>query len=451
VQRRQFFGTLAAVGTVNRSLIDRGVFPPLKTHGQEGPVRGYQGTGAAADPATAQNFEQISALNPGDLEAYFTEEKLRQAIDTTVSLQSAHFEVVAYNFPSWHPSPFMEKYFGKSWTEFDTLKHSRPLYPGHLFPKYPLWGYFNEADPEWAQREIDTASQFGIDVWMIDWYWHSGTMFYHEQLEEGFLKAPNRSRLKFAVMWANHHWKNVYPARSPDQAATLLPQVHSEEDTLKATDYCIEHYFHQPNYWRLGGRPVFAIFDLNLLLETFSAEGLKRLFDKMRERVAKAGLGDLHIQASHVYPRNDAALRDLGVDSATLYHTAGWTYGGRPPGGRTPYGELALASIRAWKETAGKVGVPFFPDCPVGWDDSPRFGSRAHMVTERTPDQYERLLRAAQYFAAAQPPLGQQPKPIFLSAWNEWTEDHVLLPDTVFGYSYLEAVRRAFRTSPKAG
>jgi hypothetical protein len=37
------------------------------------------------------------------------------------------------------------------------------------------------------------------------------------------------------------------------------------------------------------------------------------------------------------------------------------------------------------------------------------------------------------------------PKIVFLSSWNEWTEDHVLLPDTVYGYSYLEAVRRVFR------
>jgi len=52
------------------------------------------------------------------------------------------------------------------------------------------------------------------------------------------------------------------------------------------------------------------------------------------------------------------------------------------------------------------------------------------------------LRRAAQYFAAAS---SAKPKIISLSAWNEWTEDHVLLPDTVFGYSYLEAVRRVYR------
>jgi hypothetical protein len=405
-------------------------------------ARSWATPATAPELPAAHNFSEISAVGPGDLEAYFTEEKLRQAVDTTPSLKGIKFEVVAYNFPSWHPSPFMEKIFGKGWTEFETLKNSKPLYPGHLFPKYPLWGYFNEAEPEWAEREIETADRFGIDVWMIDWYWHSGTMFYHEELENGFLKARNRAKLKFAVMWANHHWNNVYPARSPREAATLLPQLHSEDDMLRVTDYCIEHYFHEPNYWRIEGRPVFAIFDLNLLLEEFSAGELRRVFARMRERVAQAGLGDLHLQASHVYGGHEAELKALGFDSATLYHTFGWSYGARPPGSRTPYGEAALRTVQAWRETAAKVSVPFFPDCPVGWDDSPRFGSSAHMVTQRTPDQYERLLRGAQYFSYAS---SAKPKIVFLSAWNEWTEDHVLLPDTVFGYSYLEAVRRAFR------
>jgi len=399
---------------------------------------------AQASSARVANFTDVPALDAGDAEAYFTEEKLRQSVDTSVPLKGLKFEVVAYNFPSWHPSPYMESIFGKGWTEFETLKNSKPLFPGHLFPKYPLWGFFNEAEPEWAEREIETAADHGIDVWMIDWYWHNGTMFYHEQLEKGFLKAQNRSRLKFAIMWANHHWKNVYPARSPADAATLLPQLHSEDDLMKVTEYCIEHYFHETNYWRIDGRPVFAIFDVNLLLETFTRDQLRRAFDRMRERVARAGLGELHLQASAGHGGREAELKQLGFDSATFYHTFGWTYGGLPPGGRTPYGIAALHTIKLWQETAAKMSTPLFPDCPVGWDDSPRFGNSAHMVTQRTPDQYERLLRAAQYFSAAS---AARQKIIFLSAWNEWTEDHVLLPDTIYGYSYLEAVRRVFKES----
>jgi len=92
-------------------------------------------------------------------------------------------------------------------------------------------------------------------------------------------------------------------------------------------------------------------------------------------RVRAAGLGELHFQANHVYGGHEPRLKELGIDSATQYHTFGFTYS-RPPG-RSPWGEGALMTIAGWKATAAKVNVPFFPDCPVGWDDSPRFGTGA--------------------------------------------------------------------------
>jgi hypothetical protein len=381
-------------------------------------------------------------LQPAPESAYFSEEKLREAIGVPLDLSKLHFEVACYNFPAYHPSPYMEKLFGKGWTEYLTLRNSRPLYPGHQMPRQPLWGYFNEADPAWAEREIDLASSHGIDAWIIDWYWHDGVQFYHEQLEQGFLKARNRSKLKFALMWANHDWKNLYPATSPNDAAVLLPQTHSEADLHRVFDYCIEHYFREPNYWRIDGGLVFGFFDLFGLMKAIPYARLQRVLLNLREKVAKAGLGKVHFQASHIY--DSKSLKDLGFDSATQYHTFSYTYDPKKPrGGQTPYGESCAASVRSWKEASSKVNLPFFPDCGVGFDDSPRFGSGAHMCSERSPDQFERLLRAAKHFVASLE--SQKQKIVMLSAWNEWTEDHVLLPDTIYGYSYLEAVKRVFR------
>ena len=93
----------------------------------------------------------LPALLPGDLDTYFTEEKLRDAIDTTASLKGVQFEVVANYFAAWHSSPALDEIYGKGWTLWEWLKNSKPLFPGHLWPKYPLWGYFNEADPAWAE------------------------------------------------------------------------------------------------------------------------------------------------------------------------------------------------------------------------------------------------------------------------------------------------------------
>jgi hypothetical protein len=139
---------------------------------------------------------------------YFSEQQLQEALGTT-ELKRPKVEVVAFNFPSWHVSPYMEAYFGSGWTEFETLRNTRSMFPGHTMPHYPLWGYYDESDPKWAAREVELACTYGVDAWMIDWYWHDGVQFYHEQLERGLLKADNRDKLRFGIMWANHDWKYV--------------------------------------------------------------------------------------------------------------------------------------------------------------------------------------------------------------------------------------------------
>jgi hypothetical protein len=309
-------------------------------------------------------------------------------------------------------------------------------------PHYPLWGYYDESNPEWAAKEIDLAVNHGVDAWMIDWYWHNGTQFYQEQLEQGLLKAENRAKLKFAVMWANHDWKNVYPARSPDQAAIMLPQTHTVADCGDVLNYCAEHYFSQPNYLRIGDAPVFAIFDAGKIVEQLGVDGLRKALELMRERAQKFGFPNLHLQVCNGYDRYEGQLRELGFDSATMYGTFGWTYGSKPPGSRIPYGIGASEAVAAWKSKRNSVKVPFFPACSVGWDDSPRFEEFACVAINRSPDQFERLVRAARHFVASD----AHEKLIYIAAWNEWTEDHVLLPDSYWGYSYLEALHRAVKS-----
>ena len=120
------------------------------------------GGGVGARPA--------ALFGPEAMAGYFTDERLHAAIGTTELRAPKDVGVVVYNFPSWHPSPWMEARFGKGWTEWEALKEARTLFPGHTMPHYPLWGYYNEADPAWAAKEIDLAAAFGVSAWMVDWY-----------------------------------------------------------------------------------------------------------------------------------------------------------------------------------------------------------------------------------------------------------------------------------------
>jgi hypothetical protein len=287
----------------------------------------------------------IPVMGAEAMDAYFTDARMHAALGTEALRKPSDVKVIAFTFPSWHPTPFMEARFGKGWTEFDTLRNARRLFPGHTMPHYPLWGYYNEADPVWAAREIDLAADHGVDAWMIDWYWREGTQFYQEQIEQGLLKAENRNRLQFAIMWANHDWKNVYPARSPAEAAMILPQVHTQADFAHVADYCCEHYFSQSNYLRVDGAPLFAIFDVGKIIQQLGIDGLKQALLTMRERALRAGFPKLHLQVVGGYYHYLSRLGEFGFDSVTQYGTFGWTYGGKPAGSRIPYGVGAMEAV----------------------------------------------------------------------------------------------------------
>jgi hypothetical protein len=92
------------------------------------------------------------------------------------------------------------------------LKSAVARFEGHHQPLEPEWGCFDESDPAWADREVVLTADHGISVFLFDWYWYSGVRIMEEALERGFLHAPNPNRLKFALMWANHHWADYFPA-----------------------------------------------------------------------------------------------------------------------------------------------------------------------------------------------------------------------------------------------
>jgi hypothetical protein len=92
----------------------------------------------------------------------------------------------------------------------------------------------------------------------------------------------------------------------------------------------------------------------------------------------------------------------------------------------------------------------------MGWDSSPRtvqsdhYESRGYPWTSvlegNTPDAFREALKRAREFVS-RPDVRQ--KIVTINAWNEWTEGSYLLPDTVHGTAYLEAIRDVFGTTDR--
>jgi len=176
------------------------------------------------------------------------------------------YTIACYYFPNYHIDPRNVLTHGANWTEWELAKLARPRFPGHRQPRVPLWGYEDESDPAVMARKIDGAADHGIDVFLFDWYHYDDGPFLIRALEEGFLRAPNNDRLRFAIHWANHDWVDIHPAKlSPrpiEDARVLYPGAVSRVTFDAIVERVIETYFKHPSYWSIAGCPYFSCYDL---------------------------------------------------------------------------------------------------------------------------------------------------------------------------------------------
>jgi len=362
-------------------------------------------------------------------------------------------EVAAIYFPGYHQDDHYDSWFGEGWNEWQLLSQAPPRFPGHRLLK-PAWGAFDEANPGWMAKQIALASDHGIDVFVFDWYWYSGVRFLYRPLEQAFLQATNQGRLKFALMWANHDWRNYFPVPKDQEPAMLLPSRTSPRDFARLMHYCRSNYFCRSNYWRVGGGLYFGIFEADKLVQQLGGPAAThRVFEEVRAQNRKAGLGELHFGAFPGAPESIAQLRDAGFDSATTYNVTGSGKVSLPDHPLDQYGDLVERHVSFWK-SMDTGQLPYLPVVTIGWDPSPRWAKDAPfpptrgdypygtLVVSNTPAEFGRLMRLArQHVEHAR----VRPAAILINAWNEWTEGSTLLPEAQQGTQYLEALKRSLQ------
>ena len=86
--------------------------------------------------------------------------------------------------------------------------------------------------------------------------------------------------------------------------------------------------------------------------------------------------------------------------------------------------------------------LTYFPHVTLGWDTNPRYRAyKPDVTTGATPDKIERAMRQAKEYVDTH----DLPAPlVVINSWNEWTETSYLQPDNLYGYGYLEAVKKVF-------
>lgn len=365
------------------------------------------------------------------------------AADQQQNNKKNDYYVAAYIWPSCHDDQPKghEILWPEGIGEWEIIQKGTPRFEGHYQPKQPLWGYEMDNDPKVMEKWIDAAATNGVNVFIFDWYWYDEGPFLESCLNDGFLKAKNNEQIQFYLMWANHDVKRNYwnVHRYKDDESILWDAAVDWDNFKIIVDRVIKQYFHKPNYFKIDGAPVFSIFGMHKLIESFgTVEEARKAIDYFREEVKKAGFPDLHIQSiiGGGGPNEETIknIKALGLNSMTNYN-----WGGPHREDYMLWAKESMERLNQWDEA---LSIPFFPNATIGWDDTPRFPhkTKEHVVHYNTsPQSFATYLQKAKEYADAHP---EQPKLITVFSWNEWIEGGYLLPDMKYGFGYLDAVKK---------
>ena len=369
----------------------------------------------------------------------------------------------AYYFGNFHVDPRNEKAHGAGWTEWNLVKAARPRFPGHHQPKIPAWGYGDEATPLVFSKKIAAAKQYGVDAFIFDWYWYEDGPFLNRAIDDGYLKAANNEDVRFAIMWANHDWIDLHPAKLDSTGVVQFRGGISGKAFDTMCDRVVELFKH-PSYLKINGQPYFSLYELYRFVQGMG--GVSQAVDALKgfqQKARDAGFPGVHINAvtwgvkllpGEAEVKNlPELLQQLQIDSTTSYV---WIHHAQL-GNKitTDYAEV-LRQYEQYRDNASaELGCTYFPNVTVGWDASPRtcqtdnFRVAAYpftsVVVKNTPQAFEEALRSAKRFALDKLPAGK--RLVTINSWNEWTEGSYLEPDTDHGTAYLGSVRNVFGAS----
>ena len=364
------------------------------------------------------------------------------------------YDVAAYIWPAYTgDEPRTRMFWPEGIGEWQSVKNSVSKYPGHQWPRKPVWGYVNEADPYVMEMQIEAAADHGVNVFIYDWYWYDKRPFLEQCLNDGYLKAKNNNKVKFYLMWANHDVNNTWDIRNSHMWDNIIWEAAVDRPEFeRIAKRLIEKYFKHPSYYCIDGKPVFMIYDLqNLIKGLGGIEAVNDAFKWFRQEAEKAGLPGLHLQLTQWGERqlnlsgvdggekgsSKEVVDNLSFDSMSHYQFVHFTNIDRD------YNLIMEDVVNEWERIDREYKIPYFPHVSVGWDNNPRFKEfRQGIVKNNTPEEIRKALEKAKAYADAHP---DQAPLITINSWNEWTETSYLQPDNIYDYGYLEAVKAVFK------
>jgi len=352
------------------------------------------------------------------------------------------YTVAMWYFAAWEP-----EYTWDGWKQVGERSPWRlPLLydPSDEAMRFNGIQFYRSSDPRAVDWHVHWMREHAINLMLWDWYPMLGEdgafkpdFFGNRALEVGFLGKSelggpavetNRfvGKMDFAVMWTNHG--------PHDRIGRGL------------VEYLVEHFFSQPNYYRVDGKPLLVVWSVPDLVKQAGGEDKAReVLEELRALAGEQGHAGVYVAA--VNGAQAELLRRIGIDGVTGYHYAasgGHRVESRQIGDRTvqdlieDYPTQSIPGhVSTWSGLADTYGRDYLLATSPMQNWEPTFRGTNIVMQNHSPDAYREMLSRAKAFIEER---GLR-RFVAIEAWNEWLEGSYMEPSTQWGLSYLEAVR----------
>lgn len=353
-------------------------------------------------------------------------------------------KIIAFYLPQFHAIPENDVWWGKGFTDWVNVKKAKPLFKGHQQPREPLEdNYYDLSDPESIRRQADLARQYGVDGFCFYHYWFGGKLLLQKPAE--LLLQHRDIDLPFCFSWANEPWARTWDGKAHQ---ILIDQSYGGSQDWEAHFAYLLPFFKDERYMKIDSAPVFLVY------KSQSIPCAREMMDCWNRLAMQAGFNGIHFVET--LRDNSTDSRDLpfrarvefepanilnGISTFRLYANRArrttvsilnkLLHRQKPLSKVLQFSDIAKASLHT-PQPEGTWGGVF-----AGWDNSPRRGLSATIISAPTKEQFKSYLQAKIDKTVNQ----YHTDHIFVNAWNEWAEGTVLEPDKLNGYHYLEAIK----------
>ncbi|MCQ2799764.1 MAG: glycoside hydrolase family 99-like domain-containing protein [Bacilli bacterium] len=364
-------------------------------------------------------------------------------------------KALAIYLPQYHEIEENNKWWGKGFTEWNTVKSAVKYLDSQYQPKEPLeknYYYLDDPDAKAFINQVSMAKENGIYGFCFYHYWFKGNKKMLQLPMEIFCKHKE-IEFPYCICWANEAWRRTWYAGNSE---ILIEQEYGGKADWETHYRYLSSFFKDKRYIKIDNKPLVVIYrtaaisDLNEMLSVWNCMAKEDGFDGIyliSERTSfeidrRSELFDAYCDFEPAYSLRhrfnvlENFSRIIKRRIASRMNSKGVS--------------LRIENVIPYKrfmKYMGKdklfLGKKVFPGVCPGWDNTPRKGTKGMFLSGSSPELYRDVLKdISKRF--------DDDTFLFINAWNEWSEGAYLEPDSLNEYAYLRATKEGLNDEKKA-